>query len=72
MPFYPSKVLRAKERASTSYFSDVFNLDSHLNPLRSWERIIVGFLDEITCTFDHLLTQLALIGLRVKMLKCKF
>jgi hypothetical protein len=35
MPFYPSKVLRARERAPTPCFSVVFNLDSHLNPSRS-------------------------------------
>jgi hypothetical protein len=28
-------------------------------------------MSEITNAFDHLLTQLALVGLRVKMLKCK-
>jgi len=39
MPLYPSKVLRARECASTPYSSDVFNLDSHLSPSRSWERI---------------------------------
>jgi len=32
---------------------------------------IVGFLNEITRTFDHLSTQLAIVGLRVKMSKCK-
>jgi hypothetical protein len=39
MPFYPSIVLRAKERAPTPYFSVVFCLDLHLSPLRSWERV---------------------------------
>jgi hypothetical protein len=33
---------------------------------------IVGPMSEITYAFDHLLTQLALIGLRVKLSKCKF
>jgi hypothetical protein len=32
---------------------------------------IVGLMSEITCAFDHLLTQLALVGLRVKVSKCK-
>jgi hypothetical protein len=32
---------------------------------------IVGPLIEVTHIFYHLLTQLALIGLRVKVLKCK-
>jgi len=32
---------------------------------------ILGPLNEIIPTFDHLSTQLTLIGLRVKMLKCK-
>jgi hypothetical protein len=41
-PLYPSKVLRAKERAPTPYFSNVFSLDSHLSPSRSWECIILG------------------------------
>jgi hypothetical protein len=31
----------------------------------------VGPLSEITCAFDHLSTELALIGLRVKLSKCK-
>jgi hypothetical protein len=38
-PLYPSKVLRTRERAPTLYFFVVFNLDSHLNPSRSWECI---------------------------------
>ncbi len=41
MPLYPSKVLRARERASTPCSSVVFNLDSHLNPSRSWEHVII-------------------------------
>jgi hypothetical protein len=39
-PFYPSKVLRTKECASTPYSSVVFSLDSHLSPSRSWEHVI--------------------------------
>jgi hypothetical protein len=38
-PFYPSKVLRTKERASTIYFYGVFSLHSHLNPSRNWEHV---------------------------------
>jgi len=34
-PLPPLKVLRARERAPTPCSSVVFNLDSHLNPLRS-------------------------------------
>jgi hypothetical protein len=41
MPLYPSKVLRARERALTPYSSVVSNLDSHLNPSRSWEHVIL-------------------------------
>ncbi len=33
---------------------------------------IVGLVSKITCAFDHLLTQLAFVKLRVKMSKCKF
>jgi len=45
--FLPFKVLRARERALTPCFSAVFNLDSHLSPLRSLgarhdERIFEG------------------------------
>ncbi len=29
-------------------------------------------MNEITCTFDHLLTRLTLVGLKVKVSKCKF
>ncbi len=32
---------------------------------------IVGLMSEIARSFDHLLTQSALVGLRVKVLKCK-
>jgi hypothetical protein len=32
---------------------------------------IVGPLSEITFTFDHLSTQLTLVGFKVKVLKCK-
>jgi len=32
---------------------------------------IMGPMNKITHTFDHLLTQLTLVGLRVKVLKCK-
>jgi len=32
---------------------------------------IVGPLNEIACTFDHLLTQLILVGLKAKVSKCK-
>ncbi len=39
-PFYPSKVLQARECTLTSYFFVVFNLDSCLSPSRSWERFI--------------------------------
>ncbi len=38
-PFYPSKVLRVRERASTPYSSVVFSLELHLNPSRSWKRV---------------------------------
>ncbi len=38
-PLYPSKMLRAREHASTFYSFVVPNLDSHLSPSRSWERI---------------------------------
>jgi hypothetical protein len=39
-PLYPSKVLRAKERAPTPYYSISYIWDSHLSPSRSWERVI--------------------------------
>jgi hypothetical protein len=32
---------------------------------------IVGLMNEITYAFDHLSTELALVGLKVKVLKCK-
>jgi hypothetical protein len=40
-PLYPFKVLQARERAPTPCSSVIFSLDSHLNPLRSWECVIV-------------------------------
>jgi hypothetical protein len=33
---------------------------------------IVGPTSEISCAFDHILTQLTQVGLRVTVLKCKF
>jgi hypothetical protein len=33
---------------------------------------IVGPMSEVVPSFDHLFTQLALVGFRVKMSKCKF
>jgi hypothetical protein len=33
---------------------------------------IVEPMNEITYAFDHLLTQLTIVGLKVKVLKCKF
>jgi hypothetical protein len=32
---------------------------------------IMVLMSEITCAFNHLLTQLALMGLKVKVSKCK-
>jgi hypothetical protein len=32
---------------------------------------IMGLMNEITYAFDHLSTELALVGLKVKVLKCK-
>jgi hypothetical protein len=52
MPFYPSKVLRAKERASTPCSSAVFSLDSHLSPLRS-----LG-MRQIGCPFRFIIQPL--------------
>jgi len=33
---------------------------------------IMGLMNEITHAFNHLAIQLILVGLRVKVLKCKF
>jgi hypothetical protein len=33
---------------------------------------IMGLMNEISRTFDHLSTQLAQVGLKVKVSKCKF
>ncbi len=44
----PLKVLWTKERAPTSPSSVVFYLDSHLNPLRSWECVNGSVLEETT------------------------
>jgi hypothetical protein len=55
----PLKVLWTKERAPTSPSSVVFYLDSHLNPLRSWECVNGSVLEETT-TFS--LTVLFMIS----------
>ncbi len=41
-PLYPSKVLRVKECASTPCSSVIFNLDFHLSPSKSWERVTIS------------------------------
>jgi hypothetical protein len=52
MPLYPSKVMWARERASTLYSFDVFSLDSHLSSSRSWERVkVVVFLGNCKVTY---------------------
>ncbi len=33
---------------------------------------IIGFMSEISCAFDHLSTQLAQVGFKIKVSKCKF
>jgi hypothetical protein len=43
-PLYPFKVLRVTKRAPTFYSFTVFNLDSHLSPLRSWECVIINLI----------------------------
>jgi hypothetical protein len=43
-PFYPSKVLWTRERAPTPYSSNVFYLESHLSPSRSWDRVTCEWL----------------------------
>jgi hypothetical protein len=44
---------------------------SYVFPSLTNDTHIVGPMNEITCTFDHLLTQLALLGFQVKVSKCK-
>jgi hypothetical protein len=52
MPFYPFKVLRAKECAPTPCSSVFFSLDSHLSPSRNWERVYFS-LDVITHKMEN-------------------
>jgi hypothetical protein len=40
-------------------------------PSLSDDTHIVGPMNEITCTFDHLSTQLTLVRFKVKVAKCK-
>jgi len=44
---------------------------NYVFPSLTDDTCIVGPMSEITCAFDHLSTQLTLIGLRVNVSKCK-
>ncbi len=61
-PFYPFKVLRTKERASTFYSSVVFSLDSHLSPSKSWVYSITRWISCSRSTFDVYLSSLDVKG----------
>ncbi len=49
----------------------IMQAPNYIFPSLANDTHIVGFMNEITHAFDHLLTQLALVGLRVKVLNCK-
>ncbi len=45
---------------------------TYVFPYLAYDTHIVGPMNEISRAFDHLSTQLAQLGLRVKVSKCKF
>jgi hypothetical protein len=53
MPLYPSKMLRVREHALTFYSSAIFNLDSHLSPSRSWERVNEAWMGFALAHMEH-------------------
>jgi hypothetical protein len=54
-----------------TFLKTIAHAPNYIFPSFANDTHIVGPMSEITCAFDHLLTQLALVGLRVKVSKCK-
>ncbi len=74
----PRHEARWPPKRSFIYFGSLLNSlrDHHVGPSYVFPSLtndthIVGPMNEITHAFDHLLTQLALVGLKVKVSKCK-
>jgi hypothetical protein len=54
-----------------TFLKTIMQAPNYIFPSLANDTHIVGPMSEITHTFDHLSTSLALIGLRIKMSKCK-
>jgi hypothetical protein len=54
-----------------AFLETIMRAPSYVFPSLVDDTHIVGPLNEITRVFDHLLTQLTLVGLKVKVSKCK-
>jgi hypothetical protein len=55
-----------------TFLKIIMRAPSYIFPSLMDDIHIVGPMSEIIHAFDHLLTQLTLVGLRVKVSKCKF
>ncbi len=55
-----------------AFLETIMRAPSCIFPSLANDTHIVGLMNEITYAFDHLLTQLALVGLKVTVSKCKF
>ncbi len=54
-----------------SFLKTIAGAPNYIFPSQVDDTHIVGPMNEMTCAFDHLLTQLTLIGLKVNVSKCK-
>jgi hypothetical protein len=55
-----------------TFLETIARILSYIFPSLAYDTHILGLMNEITHAFNHLSTQLTLVGLRVKVLKCKF
>jgi hypothetical protein len=55
-----------------AFLENIVQAPNSVFPSLTDETHIMGPMNEISCAFDHLSTQLTQVGLRVKVLKCKF
>jgi hypothetical protein len=54
-----------------TFLNTIARTPNYIFPSLANNTHIKGPMNEITCNFNHLLTQLTLVGLKVKTLKCK-
>jgi hypothetical protein len=54
-----------------TFLETIMRVPNYVYPSLADDIHIVGPMNEITCAFDHLSTQLTLVGLKIKVSKCK-